>query len=673
MEKEIFIEKSRPKSELEVLREVLPHYFDKNGKFLVEKFKSLIEESKNDISKESYGLEWLGKSYARVLATEPARTLLKEDKEWNLREENKNSKNLLIKGDNLEVLKHLINAYYGKVKMIYIDPPYNTGDDGFIYQDDRRFTKEELAKLAGISEEKAQRILDFISSKSNSHSAWLTFMYPRLYIAKQLLKEDGAIFVSIDDNEAAQLRILMDEIFGEENFVAQFVWQKNFAPKNDNKYISISHEYIILYAKNKEYFKRRLLPREEKHNKAYKNPDNDPRGPWTSGSMLATTFSEKGVFEIVSPTGKKHLPPKGRCWRFSKEKVDELIKDNRIWFGKDGNGVPRIKRFLSEMPKGIVPQTWLTYKDVGSMQDGSNELKEIFENHVLFNFPKPTKLIKHFLKIATEGSDIVLDFFAGSGTTGDAVMQLNVEDGGNRRYILVQLPEPIDPKRNKTAYEFVKNKLKVKNPTVFEITKERLVRAVKKIAQDKKREILKIKEEINRINAKDKKTKKDKEKLEELKNELEKLKELLERINQIDSGFKVFETVKIPEEYFEEPDKLTENLKLFEGYDEDDLNALLTTWKVFDGIPLEKELKEETINGYKIHYSDDKLYLMYKGFNTNILVKILEKIDMDKNFNPKKIVINGYNFNSKAQREIDESIRSYRNKKSLNIDVVIRY
>jgi len=673
MNRQVLTTENRLLDSIEVLKKYFPDCFDKNGNFNFEKFKQKVSKEGIDFSKESYSLEWLGKSYARVLVNEPVRTLLREDEKWNRKEENRNSKNILIKGDNLEVLKHLVNAYYEKIKAIYIDPPYNTGDDGFVYQDNRKFTKEELAKLAGISEEKAQRILDFVNSKSNSHSAWLTFMYPRLYIARHLLREDGAIFVSIDDNEVAQLKILMDEIFGEQNFVAQFVWQKNFAPKNDNKYISISHEYILLYAKNKELFKRRLLPREEKHNKDYKNPDNDPRGPWTSGSMLATTFSEKGVFEIVSPTGKKHLPPKGRCWRFSKEKVEELIKDNRIWFGKDGNGVPRIKRFLSEMPKGIVPQTWLTYKDVGSMQDGSNELKELFDNHVLFNFPKPTKLIKHLLKISTEGSDIILDFFAGSGTTGDAVMQLNVEDGGNRRYILVQLPEPINPKKNKAAYEFVKNELKVENPTIFEITKERLIRAARKIVQNRESEISKIKEEIHKITSKSKRTKKDTEKLEELKNKLEELRDMLEKIKQMDLGFKVFETVEIPEDYFKEPDELTEDLTLFKGYDEKTLDALLTTWKVFDGIPLEKDLKEEIINGYKIHYGNDVLYLMYKGFNTDVLVKLLEKIDMDENFNPKKIVVNGYNFDSKSQRELDESIRNFCNRKSLNIDVFIRY
>lgn len=238
-----------PNNDLQILKKHFPHCFDKNGGFDFEKFKKELETNEIDFSKESYGMDWLGKSYARLLATDPAKTLIKEDTKWNRKEENKNSENLLIKGDNLEVLKHLSNAYHEKVKMIYIDPPYNTGSDGFVYEDDRKFTVEEFSKLAGVDEEQAKKILIFVNSKSNLHSAWLTFMYPRLYIAKQLLKDDGVIFVSIDDNEVAQLRILMDEIFGEENFVGEIVFQSN-SIKNNAKQLSVSHEYTLIYVKN---------------------------------------------------------------------------------------------------------------------------------------------------------------------------------------------------------------------------------------------------------------------------------------------------------------------------------------------------------------------------------------------------------------------------------------
>lgn len=248
---------------IDVLKKHFGHCFDKNGHFDVEKFKQELSENEIDFYKESYGLDWLGKSYARILASDEATTLLKEDETFNQKKENANSENLLIKGDNLEVLKHLSNAYYESVKMIYIDPPYNTGSDGFVYQDDRKFTVDELKKLAGVDEDKAQRILDFTQSKSNSHSAWLTFMYPRLYIAKQLLKDDGVIFVSIDDNEVAQLRLLMDEVFGEGNFLGEFV-VKSTPNARDYGHIGKMHEYVIFYSKNEENTQTNRLKEDEK-------------------------------------------------------------------------------------------------------------------------------------------------------------------------------------------------------------------------------------------------------------------------------------------------------------------------------------------------------------------------------------------------------------------------
>ncbi len=628
-----------PNKDLEILKKNFPNCFDKSGNLDFEKFKTQLSKNEINFSKESYGMDWLGKSYARLLASDEVTTLLKEDEEFNQKEENKNSENLLLKGDNLEVLKHLSNAYYEKIKMIYIDPPYNTGGDGFVYADDRKFTLEELQELAGISEERAKRILDFTQSKSNSHSAWLTFMYPRLYIAKQLLKDDGVIFISIDDNEVAQLRLLMDEVFGEENFVSEFVWQKNFAPKNDNKYISISHENILCFSKSKEEFKRNLLPREEKHNKGYNNPDKDSRGLWTSGSILVTTFSESNVFEIIAPNGKKHLPIEGRCWRYSKEKIKELFEDNRLWFGKDGKGVPRVKRFLFEMPNGIVPQSWLKYEEVGSGQDGSQYIKKIFNNKLLFDFPKPIDLIKKFLIIGSNKNALILDFFAGSGTTGDAVMQLNTKDGGNRKFILVQLSEPIDSKKNKTAYDFVKDELKVEEPTIFEITKERLIRASKKIQEENKG------------------------------------KDLFSKDKKQDLGFKVFETMPIWEDYNFEADELNNQTSLFDEsrLTKEDIKTLLTTWKTYDGISLTTSIQEEDLNGYIAHYSSEKLYLMDKGFTTENLKTLLEKIDSDKSFNPTTIIAFGYYFESKSLREISENIKSYANKKSIDIDFITRY
>lgn len=491
-------------------------------KFLKENYPSVIKDNEINLQElkailglpidekvNGYGLNFVGRNVAR------AKYAKKTDKELRLNTKmSKNidtTQNLVIKGDNLDVLKILKNYYSGKIKMIYIDPPYNTDSDEFVYPD--KFDKEELEVLglANLSEDDFAR-MEFSFKTKKSHNGWLSFMYPRLLLARDLLRDDGVIFISIDDNEQANLKLLCDEIFGEENFVCSFVWQKNFAPKNDNKYISISHEYIIHYAKNKEYYKRNLLNRDTKHNKDYKNPDNDPRGLWTSGSMLATSFSPSGVFEIIAPNGKRHLPPNGRCWRFTQEKVKQLITDNRIWFGSDGNGVPRIKRFLNEINYGIVPQSWLEYKLVGSGQDGTQQLKKVFDNRLFFDFPKPYTLIKHLLQIGSNQNDIILDFFAGSGTTGHAVMELNKEDGGNRKFILVQIDEPI--KEDKPAYQFcIENNLP---PVISSITIERLKRAGEKIKKE-------IEEENSKAGL-----------FEENKKQVP------------DIGFKVFDTVEAP-------------------------------------------------------------------------------------------------------------------------------
>ena len=442
---------------------------------------------------QGYELTFTGKALANALYSTPTQKLLKFEDSFNVRntESSKEDSNFIIKGDNLDVLKILKAAYSEKIKMIYIDPPYNTKNDNFIYPDNFRKDYKAILQEVGLLEiddegnEIESETLQFFKNiqSTRTHSGWLSFMLPRLKLARDLLREDGVIFISIDDNEQANLKILCDEIFGEENFVCNFIWQKNFAPKNDNKYISESTDYILCYSKYKNYFNRNLLPRIDKHDSSYSNPDNDKRGDWTSGSILVTTFSEKSVYEIIAPNGKKHLPPKGRSWRYSKETFENLLEDNRIWFGRDGNGVPRVKRFLSEMSNGIVPQNLLLYKEVGSSQSGNKDLQDIFQIQ-LFDFPKPISLIKHFLKLSTsvESNDIILDFFAGSGTTAQAVMELNAEDNGNRKFILMQINEPINESKNKVAYDFCKNELKSKNPAISDITIERVKRASAKIA-----------------------------------------------------------------------------------------------------------------------------------------------------------------------------------------------
>jgi len=655
---------------VEILKKHFPSCFDKDGRFNLEKFKEEIKIDEINLSKESYGLEWLGKSYARVLTFEPARTLLKEDEEWNKKKENKNSQNLLIKGDNLEVLKHLVNAYYEKIKMIYIDPPYNTGNDGFVYQDDRKFTEQELMELAGVDEERAKRILDFVNSKSNSHSAWLTFMYPRLYIARRLLKEDGVIFVSIDDNEVAQLRILMDEIFGEENFVGNIIRKIKTAKSDSGTGFNTQHEYLLIYSKNinKIFLQGNLKDLEE-----YKNPDNDPRGPWKPSDPTAIDDGRKTKFvePIINPyTGKKDVPGPGRRWRFNKETFEKYVKEGRIIFKKEHKPNERgfiLKRYRNELKSEhlLVNSLFIDNEYLNSV--GTKELSNYF-NIKLIDFPKPSTFIKKIIKYSTKNLDIVIDFFAGSGTTGDAVMQLNAEDGGNRKFILVQLPEPIDPKKNKTAYDFVKNELGVETPTIFEICKERLVRAAKKIKEEtiakkieeKQKEIEKLQNQLD-FDGKD-------EKIKQLQEEIEKLE------NQ-DLGFKIFETIPIWEDYLTDDKKLTEQTTLFEVNEltADDLKALLITWKTYDGIPLTENYQEIKLNDYTTYYCGTNLYLLHNGWKTENIKTLLEKIDSDKDFVVEKIIVFGYNFESKHLREIEENIQNYSNKKQIEIETILRF
>ncbi|PIR55468.1 site-specific DNA-methyltransferase [Candidatus Peregrinibacteria bacterium CG10_big_fil_rev_8_21_14_0_10_36_19] len=615
-----------PNNDLEIVKKNFPHCFDKSGDFDFEKFKKELTTSEINFSKESYGMDWLGKSYARLLATDPAKTLIKEDIDWNEKQENKNSENLLIKGDNLEVLKHLSNAYHEKVKMIYIDPPYNTGSDGFVYEDDRKFTVEQFSELAGVDEEQAKKILSFVNSKSNSHSAWLTFMYPRLYIAKQLLKDDGVIFVSIDDNEVAQLRILMDEIFGEENFVGQILWKRKKEISSDSKKIAIQGEYVLCFSKTLKAEINNELLSDEYIKKSY----NEPNKIYTKGKWRPVPITvSKGLsgggynYSIKTPTGKIH----DKLWAYPEYGYKELLEKGLIYFGVDGNAIPQKIIYLHESSGQTISNYW---DNVATNKEGKKEILDFFQDINLFDTAKPSKLIKKIISLATTSNDLILDFFAGSGTTGDAVMQLNAEDRangkeGNRKYILVQLPELIDPKKNKTAYDFVKNELGVDEPTIFEITKERLVRAGKKI-DDK-------------------------------------------------SGFKIFETQPIWEDYEFEAKEFDAQTKLFDEskLSSEDLQTLLTTWKTYDNISLTESLKNVDLEGYTGYYGNGRLYLMNKGFETKNLKALLNKIDEDTTFNPISIIVFGYHFRSKVLREIAENVSNYANKKKLDIDFITRY
>jgi adenine-specific DNA-methyltransferase len=410
----------------------------------VDVLKSLVGDQTVTDADEKYGLNWHGKRRARQVALTPSTGTLRpcpeESVDWDT------TQNLMIEGDNLEVLKLLRKSYAGEVKLIYIDPPYNTGKD-FVYPDDFR---DSIKNYLEITRQAAEGSKISTNSESNGrfHTDWLSMMYPRLKLACDLLDESGAIFISIDDTEAANLRKLCDEVFGEENFVATFIWQKRTTREN-RKVFSFDHDFILCFAKNKPQFQasRNLLPFTEAVRERYSNPDNDPRGPWQSVSLNAQAGPgrrKEQFYTVVTPGGRRVDSPAGRCWIVTEERMTELISDNRVWFGEDGNNVPRLKSFLSEARDGLTPHTLWTADEVGTTDSAKRELTALFDGVCAFDTPKPTELLERIAEITLGASDTALDFFAGSGALGEAVMRLNTQDGGNRRFILVQLQEPID-------------------------------------------------------------------------------------------------------------------------------------------------------------------------------------------------------------------------------------
>jgi len=627
--------------QLDLLKKHFPNCFDKDGNFISHKMEELVGDAGLELSKESYSLNWLGKSYARLLANEVPRTLLKEDKAHNTKEANKQSENLLIKGDNLEVLKHLSNAYSESVKMIYIDPPYNTGGDGFVYDDDRKFTKEELSKLAGIDEDEAQRILEFTSSKSNSHSAWLTFMYPRLYVARELLREDGVIFISIDDNEVSQLKLLCDEVFGEENFVAQIPRRVKASGKTTDK-IAINHDFLLIYEKVDSKF---IQLKHDFKGYDFKDEFFDKRGYYKLNQTLdydSLSYS-KSLDYIIEKEGlvlcaggdidawnSRQDGIHNRAdwaWRWNKE-LFEFGYNNGFIVIKKGKDRPRIYTKTYQKVRinnrTLTIETFIRGKSITTLEftnkeysndNATKEIKNIFSKSY-FDYAKPTSLIKQLIQINTCKDAVILDFFAGSGTTAHAVMALNAEDGGDRKFITVQIPEKTDEKSEafKAGYE-----------TIFDITKARIEKASEKLG-DK-------------------------------------------------SGFKIFETMPIFEGYLDDIIELSEDTKLFNGsnLNEEELEAVLTTWKTYDGSKLTEPLEEVKLAEYTAQYGANTLYFMQKGFSEEALKALMIRLDKDKTFEPSKLVLFGYNFESKYQRELKEALNIYTNKKEIDLEMVVRY
>lgn len=452
---------------LERLKALFPEAFTE-GKVDFKVLRQLLGDTVDE-SEEKYGLNWHGKRRARQLSLTPStgtlRPCLADSVDWD------KTQNLILEGDNLEVLKILQKSYAGKVRLIYIDPPYNTGKD-FIYTDNFRDSIRNYFLLTSQIDDENHKLSSNTDASGRFHTNWLNMIYPRLKVARNLLRQDGAIFVSIDDNELHALRAMMDDLFGEENFIATIIWHKMDSPKNSAIHFSVDHDYILVFAKDSQIWRPSNLPRTEKMLARYKNPDSDPRGPWLLSDLAARNSYSEGRYSITTKSGRVIPgPPAGSYWRVRKEKFDELDRDNRIWWGESGDNRPGIKRFLSEVRQGVVPQTYWAWRDVGSTRNAKQELSDVMgaaSGEDLFVTPKPTKLIDRILQVGTVTGedDIVLDFFCGSGSTGHSVLQFNEKNHANLKYILCQLPEP-------TGFS--------KFPTISELAKERLRRAAHRI------------------------------------------------------------------------------------------------------------------------------------------------------------------------------------------------
>lgn len=663
--------------QLAVLKNNFPQCFDKQGKFIVSKLQEILQADSVDLSRESYSLNWLGKSYARVLANEPIRTMLSEDTAHNEQEQNKNSHNLLIQGDNLEVLKHLKGAYTDKIKMIYIDPPYNTGSDGFVYNDDRSFTPEQFMELAGVDLDEAQRVLDFTQSNANSHSAWLTFIYPRLYIAKQLLKDDGVIFISIDDNEQAQLKILCDEVFGEANLVGNIIW--NNVTDNNPTNIAIEHEYILCYANNKvniaNQWKSKIsdvkdvLIRVEKEliskytdidelKKEYSNwfKENkfqlwplenykliDFKGIYCGGRDVHNPGKEGYRYDIIHPkTGKPCKEPL-MGYRFPESTMAKMLEEERIIFGETEDKLVEIKNYVKDYR-----QKFSSVLKVDG-RAGANELKSLFpEYKKVFTNPKTIKILEDLIafNFSDDEDGYILDFFSGSATTAHAALEYNVRSQNRINFICVQLNEKLSIDDKIVKQDFA---------SIFEISKERIIRASNKLALDYPdknfNQGFKIFKTCDNF-------------LSEIK--LEQL--TLPEPTQVDLNFNELATQPPNQVNLNFTEKLVSD-----DFSESQLQDILTTWKGLDKILLSENLNAISLGNYLAYGFGHVLYLVNKGFKIEALKDLIKKLDDEHEFQVSKLVILGHHFDSKSQREIDEAMKNYSNKKSIPVDVVVRY
>lgn len=611
--------------EIAILKEHFPSCFRNDGTFDIERFKGFLSD-KITVTEEGYELKFLGKNYARLLASVDTTTVIKPNEEHNNKPENKNSENIYISGDNLDGLKHLLKSYFGQVKCIYIDPPYNTGTDGFVYNDNFDFTVDSLSEKLSISEKQAERILGLTKRGSASHSAWLMFMYPRLVLARDLLKDEGVVFISIDEHEMTNLKLLCDEIFGEENHIGEIIRKTKSMTGDDGNGLNLQHENLLIYArvKNKLY-----LMGEEKNYDSYSNPDNDPNGDWCSGDPSAKSGGDSTYFPIMNPyTKKEDFPPEGRFWAFSRSTLDDYIETGRIKFKENYRENERgfiFKRYKENLTNKYNPLNSLFVDNEYMNQNATTELRELF-NGDYFTFPKPVAFIVDILKSIVVNDDIILDFFSGSATTAHAVMNLNAENDGNKKFIMVQLPEVIE--EGKPAYE-------AGYRTIDQIGMDRIVKAANKIKEENPD-------------------------------------------TEADLGFKHYiieeptpNTLDKIEVFDPEENKLFAEKSLLDEFGKP---TILATWLVRDGYGLTVEPEELDLSGYTGYFIDKHLYLIDTEIPNKAIEDIVVKYETDGSFNPENIVLFGYSFTWTQMEQLKVNLKRLKDtEKNLNINFDVRY
>ena len=611
--------------EMEGLKEYFPQCFNSKGEFDIEKFREAIEPQV-DVTREGRSYDFLGKSYARMLSSLDTTTVIRPDVEHNSKAENANSENIYISGDNLDALHHLVKSYAGQVKCIYIDPPYNTGEDGFTYNDKFKFTAEDLENKLSVSADEAEKIIAMTSGHRSSHAAWLTFMMPRLQLARDMLSKDGLIFISIDDNEQAYLKQLCDNIFGEDCFIAQFIWEKRLNREN-RKETSVRHDYVLCYSRvfiSDDIRRVKQLPMTEKALRSYTNPDNDPRGPWKSDPAHAQAGhgTEDQFYVLVAPNGKRHELPSGRCWIHTEKVMNEAIKDNRIWFGMDGNGVPRVKTYLYAKDRGLTPETMIFAKDASTNEQAKNDLKDMFDGVAVFDTPKPIQLVKILINMATRDG-IVMDFFSGAASTAHSVLDINAKESKKLKYILVQIQEKIA--EEKEAY-------KAGYRTIDEIGMERIKRAAKKIKEE------------NPLFAGD-------------------------------LGFKHYTLEEVPQNTLDKLETYDPNVILTT---EDTLNmfgrdTVLATWLVNDGYGLGAKTEDIMLDKYHATLCGNHLYMTDADFTEEDMAALVDRYQSDPAFNPDCIVLFGYSFGHNAKDMLEKNKSTINLVKDKNIIIDVRY